>query len=150
MAHVRSHYDNLKVVRNAPPEVIRAAYRALAQRYHPDRTLNDPEAARIMSIINEAYRILSDPELRKEHDRWLTLAESNVQQPVTDSTQSSKPADVPVSPYNHTANEATFVSDDVIDLDRTYRIFVRNGPLFGITLIVVVLFVLIVLVAALR
>lgn len=29
---VHTHYDNLKVARNAPPEVVRAAFRALAQR----------------------------------------------------------------------------------------------------------------------
>ena len=56
-----THYDNLKVARDAPSEVIRAAYRALTQRYHPDRN-PDPEAARIMQIINRAYEVLSDPE----------------------------------------------------------------------------------------
>ena len=42
MTKVRTHYDNLKVARNAPPEVIRAAYKALAQKYHPDRNSNNP------------------------------------------------------------------------------------------------------------
>lgn len=66
----RNHYDNLKVMRNAPPGVIRAAYRALAQQYHPDVN-RSPDAERIMKVINEAYAVLSDPERRAEHDAWI-------------------------------------------------------------------------------
>jgi DnaJ domain len=67
---LHTHYDNLKVARDAPPEVIRAAYRTLAQKYHPDYNPN-PDAVRIMKIINESYAILSDPDKRKEHDLWI-------------------------------------------------------------------------------
>src|ERR671918_1409031 len=74
---VRTHYDNLKVARNAPPEVIRAAYKSLSQKYHPDQNPGDPDAARIMALINEAYRILSDPIKRREHDEWIRRAESD-------------------------------------------------------------------------
>ena len=58
---IYTHYDNLKVARNAPPEVIRAAYKALAQKYHPDRNSNNPDSERIMVIINTSYEVLSDP-----------------------------------------------------------------------------------------
>ena len=67
---LRTHYDNLKVARDAPAEVIRAAYRVLAQRYHPDVN-SSADAARIMSIINEAYSVLSDPRRRAAHDAWI-------------------------------------------------------------------------------
>jgi DnaJ domain len=67
---IHTHYDNLKVTRNAPAEVIRAAYRVLAQRYHPD--LNpSPDAARVMKLLNESYAVLSDPTRRAEHDAWI-------------------------------------------------------------------------------
>lgn len=74
---VRTHYDNLKVARNAPPEVIRAAYKSLSQKYHPDQNPGDPDAARIMALINEAYRILSDPIKRRDHDEWIRRSESD-------------------------------------------------------------------------
>ncbi len=64
---MRTHYQNLKVAENAPVEVIRAAYRALSQQYHPDRNPN-PEALRIMQIINDSYEVLSDPTARARHD----------------------------------------------------------------------------------
>ncbi len=75
MAQVRSHYENLKVARDAPAEVIRAAYRALAQKYHPDRNSSVPDAGRIMTIVNEAYAVLSDPKSRLEYDARLAAAE---------------------------------------------------------------------------
>ena len=68
----RTHYDNLQVSRDASRAVIQAAYRALAQRYHPDKWPEGrEEAVRIMRIINEAYEVLSDPEKRRQHDRWI-------------------------------------------------------------------------------
>lgn len=75
MPRVHTHYDNLKVARNAPPEVIRAAYKTLSQKYHPDRNGNSPDAIRVIQIINSAYAVLSDPDKRREHDEWIARAE---------------------------------------------------------------------------
>lgn len=71
MAKVRTHYDNLKVARNAPIEVIRAAYKTLSQKNHPDRNESSLESQRVMKIINESYSVLSDPKERKKHDDWV-------------------------------------------------------------------------------
>lgn len=72
VAKIKTHYDNLKVMRDAPPEVIRAV-KTLSQRYHPDKNPGNAEASRIMAILNDAYRVLSDPTLRREHDEWIAL-----------------------------------------------------------------------------
>jgi curved DNA-binding protein CbpA len=80
MARVHTHYDNLKVARNAPAEVIRAAYKTLSQKYHPDRNPNSPDAIRIIQIINTAYEVLSDPVKRHEHDNWIARAEATPQE----------------------------------------------------------------------
>jgi len=77
MAHVHTHYDNLKVARDAPPEVIRAAYKSLCQKYHPDRHGDSAEAIRVIQIINSAYSVLSDPVKRREHDEWIARAEAD-------------------------------------------------------------------------
>ena len=71
MARVHTHYDNLKVARDAPMEVIHAAYRSLAAMYHPDRNGGSEEAARIMRIVNSSYVALCDPVRKREHDRWI-------------------------------------------------------------------------------
>jgi DnaJ-class molecular chaperone len=76
MARIHTHYDNLKVARDAPPEVIRAAYKTLSQKYHPDRNGNSADAIRVIQLINSAYSVLSDSDKRREHDEWITRTES--------------------------------------------------------------------------
>lgn len=88
MAQIHTHYDNLKVARNAPPEVIRAAYKTLSQKFHPDRNHGNAEAARIMAIINASYEVLSDPDKRQEHDHWVAQQEQA-------SAQATKPTNQP-------------------------------------------------------
>jgi curved DNA-binding protein CbpA len=64
-----TYYDLLKVSREAAPEGVRAAYRSLAQRYHPDKRAGSPDAVRVMAALNEAYAVLSDPQKRASYDR---------------------------------------------------------------------------------
>lgn len=101
--NVHSHYENLMVSRNAPPEVIRAAYKALSMLWHPDRSA-DPRAPSIMKTINVAYETLSDPRKRLEHDEWLaaeelrwTLNHPSVvrRPPATETAPEPKPAPKP-------------------------------------------------------
>lgn len=79
MGKIHTHYDNLKVARMAPQEVIRAAYKALSQKYHPDKNPGDEKAARIMAILNSAYGTLADPQRRKEHDEWIAAEEWEIE-----------------------------------------------------------------------
>jgi DnaJ-class molecular chaperone len=64
-----TYYDLLKVDRRAGPEGVRAAYRSLAQRYHPDKRPGSADAVRVMAALNEAYAVLSDPQRRASYDR---------------------------------------------------------------------------------
>jgi len=78
-------YKILQVDPAADPEVITAAYRRLAVKYHPD-TNAAPEALSRMQRINEAYAILSDPAQRVIYDRarrnGLVPDSHNTQEPV--------------------------------------------------------------------
>lgn len=60
-------YETLQVTPDAEPEVIEAAYRRLAFKYHPDKN-SDPAAGRKMRDLNEAYETLRDPQRRKQYD----------------------------------------------------------------------------------
>lgn len=73
---MQTHYNNLKVSRDAPIEVIRAAFRSLAAKYHPDLNPGNDEAARIMRIVARSYAVISDPVSRAQHDRWIMGVES--------------------------------------------------------------------------
>ncbi|MFM7010173.1 MAG: DnaJ domain-containing protein, partial [Betaproteobacteria bacterium] len=66
---MKDYYRILGVLDDAEDIIIRAAYKALAQRYHPDKWTGDKEQAnRKMSEINEAYEVLSDAAKRKAYD----------------------------------------------------------------------------------
>lgn len=67
---MRTHYDNLQVSREASPEVIKAAYKALAQKLHPDRNPS-VNAAQQFGFVSDAYDKLSDPVYKREYDRFL-------------------------------------------------------------------------------
>jgi hypothetical protein len=61
----QDYYAVLGVAKEADPEVIKAAYRALAKKHHPDSPSGSAERFR---QISSAWEVLSDPKLRKVHD----------------------------------------------------------------------------------
>jgi DnaJ-class molecular chaperone len=58
MKKVHTHYDNLKIARDAPPEVVRAAYKALCHKFHPDRNGGDRSSEKRLQSVVEAYQLL--------------------------------------------------------------------------------------------
>jgi hypothetical protein len=60
-------YARLGVPRDASPEAIELAWRALLRRHHPD--VAGPEALDLAKRINVAHDWLSDPDLRRRYDR---------------------------------------------------------------------------------
>ncbi len=62
------YYRTLEVDKEASPEVIKKAYRALSLKYHPDRAGAASDDGEGMSRINEAYAVLSDPKRRQAYD----------------------------------------------------------------------------------
>ncbi|MCX7095059.1 MAG: DnaJ domain-containing protein [Methylobacter sp.] len=64
----KDYYRILGLTSNAEDVVIRAVFKQLAHRYHPDKWLEEKDLAnRMMSEINEAYQHLSDPSLRAKN-----------------------------------------------------------------------------------
>lgn len=59
-----SHYETLGVTNTATPEEIKKAYRKLASQHHPDK---GGDTAKFQQV-EEAYRVLSDPQKRAEYD----------------------------------------------------------------------------------
>ena len=64
----RDPYNILQVARHAEPEVIEAAYKRLALKYHPDQNPGANSTAH-MQNLNWAYQILKDPTKRARYDR---------------------------------------------------------------------------------
>jgi len=64
----KDYYATLGVPRNAAEKDLKAAYRRLARKYHPDVN-KDPKANEQFKGINEAYEVLSDPKKRAKYDQ---------------------------------------------------------------------------------
>jgi hypothetical protein len=74
------YYARLGLHPDAEPFLVIAAYRALAQRYHPDRWEgNTAEATARMAEINQAYEVLKDAERRREYDAALSSEQPSTQ-----------------------------------------------------------------------
>ena len=67
MSQLPDHYKTLQVDDEAEFEVIQAAYRRLARKYHPDAG-GGPEAAARMTTLNAAWEVLRDPDRRAGYD----------------------------------------------------------------------------------
>ncbi len=67
MAGPKDYYKALEVDERADAKAIKAAYRRLARKYHPDVGGKGQEER--FKAINEAYQVLSDPTKRSEYDR---------------------------------------------------------------------------------
>lgn len=73
MTHRPDHYRVLQVTRDAEPEVIERAFKALSLKHHPDVVppSRRSEATRRMQAINAAYAVLRDPDARRAYDASL-------------------------------------------------------------------------------
>ncbi|KAL1881370.1 hypothetical protein VTK73DRAFT_4377 [Phialemonium thermophilum] len=69
----KDYYKVLGVARDADEKQIKSAYRKMTKQHHPDKAvkqgLTKEEAEKKMAAINEAYEVLSNPELRARFDR---------------------------------------------------------------------------------
>ena len=65
----RDYYEVLGVTRNGSEEEIRKSFRRKAMEYHPDKNKSAGAEAQFKEI-NEAYQVLSDPEMRQRYDHY--------------------------------------------------------------------------------
>lgn len=65
----KDYYKTLGVSKTASAEEVRASFKKLAMKYHPDRNPGDKVAEDKFKEMNEAYQVLSDPDKRKRYDQ---------------------------------------------------------------------------------
>ena len=67
MAEKRDYYEVLGLQKGASEEEIKKAFRKMAMKYHPDKNPGDKEAEEKFKEVNEAYSVLSDPQIGRAH-----------------------------------------------------------------------------------
>ena len=90
-----THYEVLGVSRDATTAQIRAAFRRQARQHHPDTSA--VASAEKLTAINEAWRVLGDPNLRRAYDNSLSSVSGHPGGPETLDT--SPPAPLPESSF---------------------------------------------------
>jgi len=118
----KSYYMVLGVSSSETTGGIRAAFRDLAKRLHPD--VAGEQATRSFQEVAEAYDVLSDPQRRREYNRKLTLAESGELVPV----RRARPGPVVREPVAILGNPAGIRPS----FEAMYERFLRNFTGIGI------------------
>lgn len=134
-----NHYQILDVDNDADQAAIKAAYRKLSKRYHPDIT-GDPKG-HLFSLVNEAYATLSDEKKRADYDRTLGVENNGYYRPEPESnsshsssstsypSHSGDPSEIPYPKVNW--NKMSWFKKDYSDIKERI-ILPRNGMLKGI------------------
>ena len=101
-----SLYELLEVSPKAGAAVIKAAYRTLVQLYHPDKNPGNPAAAERLTLINQAYAVLTDPLQRAGYDEKSGLGKGDRRgsgRPLTPARKETTGEGVKVRPFTFRA-----------------------------------------------
>jgi curved DNA-binding protein CbpA len=79
----KNYYIILSIKNSASSDEIKAAYRELAKKYHPDKNQGNKAAEEFFKEIQEAYTVLSNEEKRKKYDLRFSYGSSYSQQKQT-------------------------------------------------------------------
>lgn len=87
---MENYYEILEINSSASEEVIKAAYKALIKKYHPDNGSEKDPTGEKMRMVNEAYSILSNLQKRQEYDYKMKFSENKTKDQFTEDYKATK------------------------------------------------------------
>jgi DnaJ-class molecular chaperone with C-terminal Zn finger domain len=129
-----NYYTILGVSQDAKYREIKAAYRRLALKYHPDRN-SSPISENSIKIINAAFEVLSDRDKRRQYDEKAIY--NNKANKKKDQTQSSSSSHVNssntvYSNFDRTSSDVEFHNTDIKKGNRN-ETEVKSGKVSSLT-----------------
>lgn len=122
----KNKYELLGVTHDAPPEVIKRAYRKMAFLYHPDRhpAEDKAQAEEIFRRISRAYLALSDPSLRQRYDELVRRGMEDAEVGEAPENDGISLAQILANIYEY---EHVFAEEDLKKLsNELYAIVIQN------------------------
>ena len=119
---VKDYYNLLGIPKNAPDKDVKAAYRRLARKYHPDVNPGDKSAESRFKEINEAFEVLSDPDKRKKFDQYGSDFE-NAEAFARARQQSQQQSQRQSGSFNRGARGSPFTTDETQDMGDLNEVF---------------------------
>lgn len=113
----KDYYKILGVRSSATADELKAAFRTLARRYHPDVNPGNPEAEVQFKDVNEAYQVLSDPDSRARYD---ALRGSGWRQ-YFDPSGASEPRSRGSQPGGQPTDDGASIFDEFRDLSSFFK-----------------------------
>ena len=100
MSLQRNYYEVIGVTPTATTDDIKKKYRELARQFHPDVVKDKTLGQKVFTQINQAYRVLADPEKRSQYDTTLLTdkVRNGVGASVSSNPSASGTAGVPTRP----------------------------------------------------
>jgi DnaJ-class molecular chaperone len=132
--NIMNYYTILGVSQDAKYREIKAAYRRLALKYHPDRN-SSPISENSIKIINAAFEVLSDRDKRRQYDEKAIY--NNKANKKKDQTQSSSSSHVNssntvYSNFDRTSGDVEFHNTDIKKGNRN-ETDVKSGKVSSLT-----------------
>lgn len=134
-----THYEQLGVSQDATPAEIKNAFRLLARKFHPDKNRGlSSDALRLKEatfvVIQEAYSVLSDPEMKNRYDRKIGKGFTSSSTSSTTSFRAYKLRNNPFSSYGkesakpNVPKPKTFYSEFLRSMDSQYTYSSFGNP----------------------
>nr|XP_039266229.1 dnaJ homolog subfamily C member 4-like [Styela clava] len=102
---IQSHYETLDIPEDSNLDQVKTAFISKSKKYHPDKNYGDEEMHAKFVKLNEAYTVLSDPNLRSAYNFELMKKSRMYSSPLIQRSKDYK------SPYRKNRDDSTDWSD---------------------------------------